>query len=243
MFTVFTFILMAFGAGLFYLFFLAPNTTTTPEKKTNKPAVVKKQTSNTQTKKEMSASDPNLILVNKTHKLSSSYVPSDLRIPDVRFISYADPKVKQMKSNAASALEGLFQSAASNNITLLAVSGYRPYDYQQDVYSAKVKKDGKQEADKYVAVPGSSEHQTGLAMDLLSTEYSGLDDGFKNTKAYAWLNQNCANYGFIIRYPADKTDITKYDFEPWHLRYVGVTAAKEIMQKHITLEEYLGDTN
>ncbi|WP_053240664.1 M15 family metallopeptidase [Clostridium sp. DMHC 10] len=148
-----------------------------------------------------------------------------------------------MRANAANAAEGLFSAAKTDGITLLGVSCYRPYSYQEEVYTAKVKKDGKTEADKYVAEPGSSEHQSGLAMDLLSTEYTDLDDGFAKTKAYEWLKQNCAKYGFIIRYPKEKISITKYDFEPWHIRYVGTAAAQDIMQKGLTLEEYLGITD
>lgn len=80
-------------------------------------------------------------------------------------------------------------------------------------------------------------------MDVLSDEYSSLDEGFVNTKAYEWLKENCYKYGFIIRYPKEKEDITKYNFEPWHIRYVGITHSKEITNKNLTLEEYLGNTD
>lgn len=196
-----------------------------------------------QTKKKTIAKKQNILIVNKQSKLSGNYVPQNLRVPNVKFISYAAPNVREMEGEAATALENLFNAASKDGFTLLAVSGYRDYNYQQKLYTEKVKKDGKAEADKYVAEPGTSEHQTGLAMDLLSTEYTSLDDGFMNTKSYKWLQQNCGKYGFIIRYPKDKENITKYNFEPWHLRYVGLPASNIIMTKNITLEEYLSEQN
>ncbi|MCR3757655.1 M15 family metallopeptidase [Clostridium felsineum] len=197
----------------------------------------KKETSKTEIKQQ------NILLVNKQSKLSGNYTPQNLRVPNVKFMNSSDPNVRQMESEAATALENMFAGASKDGFTLLAVSGYRPYEYQKKLYDEKVEKDGKAEADKYVAEPGTSEHQTGLAMDLLSTEYTSLDDGFMNTNSYKWLLQNCGKYGFIIRYPKDKENITKYNFEPWHIRYVGLPASQEIMNKSITLEEYLAEQN
>lgn len=179
------------------------------------------------------------LLVNRNNRLAKDFVPKSLRIPNVKYISYADPKVKQMDIEAATALESLFDAAKSDSVTLLAVSGYRTYSYQKKLYDNKVSSAGQKEADKYVAQPGASEHQTGLAMDVLSNEYTSLDDGFEKTKAFKWLEENCSKYGFIIRYPKDKENITGYNYEPWHIRYVGTAEASEISQKHITLEEYL----
>lgn len=184
---------------------------------------------------------PNILLVNKTNKLNKSYVPEDLRIPNVRFISYADPTVKKMERTAADSLEKLFEAALKDGINLLAVSGYRDYRYQEGLYNNKVKATGKIEADKYVAQPGASEHQTGLAMDVLSDEYSSLDGGFENTKAYIWLKENSFKYGFIIRYTKEKESVTMYNFEPWHLRYVGIKAATEIVDGNLALEEYVNN--
>ncbi|MCS4454811.1 M15 family metallopeptidase [Clostridium botulinum] len=144
---------------------------------------------------------------------------------------------------ASGALENLFQEAKNENIILLGVSGYRNYHYQVNVYNNSVYRNGQQHADKYVAQPGTSEHQTGLAMDIVSTEYTNLDENFVNTRAYKWLKENCYKYGFIIRYPKEKEDITGYNFEPWHIRYVGIEVATEIMNKGITLEEYLQEGN
>ncbi|PJI08693.1 MULTISPECIES: M15 family metallopeptidase [Clostridium] len=212
------------------------NTKTQIGKTKKKPSVSKKQ-------KAKIVKRQNILIVNKQSKLSGNYVPQNLRVPNVKFISYAAPNVRQMEGEAATALENMFNAASKDGFTLLAVSGYRDYNYQQKLYTEKVKRDGKAEADKYVAEPGTSEHQTGLAMDLLSTEYTSLDDGFVNTKSYKWLQQNCGKYGFIIRYPKDKENITKYNFEPWHVRFVGLPASNTIMTKNITLEEYLNEQN
>lgn len=180
-----------------------------------------------------------LILVNKKNKLKKDECPEDLTTPDVKFISNADPQVKKMQREAAQSLKNLFTAAENENVTLLGVSGYRNYSYQERLYNNKVNNSGRAEADKYVAQPGASEHQTGLAMDVLSSEYKKLDEGFANTKACNWLKGNSYKHGFIIRYPKEKENVTGYSYEPWHIRYVGNEAAKEIHEKDITLEEYL----
>ena len=92
----------------------------------------------------------------------------------------------------------------------------------------------------YSAAPGTSEHHTGNAIDLISTNYVSLDETFAQNPAYEWLQQNAHRFGFILRYPADKTDITGYSYEPWHYRFVGADAATEIHERGLTLEEYLG---
>ena len=99
--------------------------------------------------------------------------------------------------------------------------------------------DSYDETKKSVAVPGTSEHATGLALDITSESNQTLDETQAQTQEQQWLMKNCQNYGFILRYPKDKTDITQYIYEPWHYRYVGEEAAKAIMKKGITLEEYL----
>jgi zinc D-Ala-D-Ala carboxypeptidase len=194
-----------------------------------------------ETSKTASAKDkPAIALVNRSNRLDKNFIPKQLTIPKVKFAAGASTEVKKMDSVAALALENLFKAAKADGITLLAVSGYRDYDYQNMLYKNKVSAAGKKEADKYVAQPGASEHQTGLAMDVLSNEYGSLDEGFANTKAYKWLVENCYKFGFIIRYPKGKEGITGYNYEPWHLRHVGINYAAEITQKHLTLEEYLG---
>ena len=107
------------------------------------------------------------------------------------------------------------------------------------IYQGKTPLDAYDETKQSVAVPGTSEHATGLAMDITSSTYQELDDEQENTDEAKWLKANCANYGYILRYPTNKSDVTGIVYEPWHFRYVGKTAAKEIMKQGITLEEYL----
>ncbi len=179
-----------------------------------------------------------LMLINKNSGINENYIPPDLVIPNVEF-RVADDMCREMRADAANALENMFNDAKEIGINLIAISGYRSYDYQEIVYDSSVATEGQDYTDNYVAIPGTSEHQTGLVMDLLSDEYLSLDEGFENTRAFQWIMENMSNYGFILRYPRGKEDITGYDYEPWHLRYVGVDVAKEIMSKGITLEEYL----
>ena len=100
--------------------------------------------------------------------------------------------------------------------------------------------EAEKEAARHVAVPGTSEHQLGLAVDLVDAEYPYLDDAQARTPTQRWLMEHCHEYGFILRYPTGTTDITGIIFEPWHYRYVGMEVAREIMERGITLEEYLG---
>lgn len=179
-----------------------------------------------------------LKLVNKTNLLDSDYEPKDLVTPNIRLQTASDTTAL-LRKEAATAIEDMFNDAKKVGIKLIGISGYRPYEYQEIIYNNKVSRDGVNEANKYVAKPGSSEHQTGLVMDVLSTEYSNLDNGFENTNAYKWLSENMSKYGFILRYPKGKESITGYQYEPWHLRYVGVKDAKEINKNQLTLEEYL----
>ena len=115
--------------------------------------------------------------------------------------------------------------------------------YNQYINKGYSREKAKELAAQYVAPPGTSEHLTGLAVDLISPDWynthSSLTSDFENTKQFAWLYAHCAEYGFILRYPKDKVAITGYSYEPWHYRYVGVEAAKEIMSKKICLEEYV----
>ncbi|APQ78080.1 M15 family metallopeptidase [Clostridium botulinum] len=208
----------------------------------NKQQTIKKKETNSKNNKQQ-ALKQSLLLVNRDNKLDEHYLPNDLTVPNIRFLGNSNLEVRRLRRVASGALENLFQEAKNENIILLGVSGYRNYHYQVNVYNNSVYRNGQQHADKYVAQPGTSEHQTGLAMDIVSTEYTNLDENFVNTRAYKWLKENCYKYGFIIRYPKEKEDITGYNFEPWHIRYVGIEAATEIMNKGITLEEYLQEGN
>ena len=186
---------------------------------------------------KIDTSNEDLFLVNSKNVLSKDFIPKSLKIPEVDFVYYADQAVTRMDTVAATALEKMFSTAKVEGITLLAVSGYRDYLYQQKLY-ADAEIEGEEE---YVAPPGASEHQTGLAMDVLSNEYTTLDEDFDKTQAFQWLQDNCYKYGFIIRYPKGTESITGYKYEPWHIRYVGVDGASEITRKQITLEEYMGN--
>ncbi|EPY2274608.1 M15 family metallopeptidase [Clostridium sporogenes] len=208
----------------------------------NKQQTIKKKETNIKNNKQQT-SKQSLVLVNRDNKLDESYLPHDLIVPNIRFLENRNFQVRRLRRVASEALEKLFHEAENENIILLGVSGYRSYNYQVNVYNNSVYRNGQQHAYKYVAQPGSSEHQTGLAMDIVSTEYTNLDENFVNTRAYKWLKENCYKYGFIIRYPKEKENITGYNFEPWHIRYVGIEAATEIVNKGITLEEYLQASN
>lgn len=145
-----------------------------------------------------------------------------------------------MRQAAAAALEELFQAAEEAELELFAQSGYRSYERQDSIFAANVQAHGEEAANNFSARPGESEHQSGLTMDVTSPAVDfDLVIEFGETEEGKWIKENAADYGFIIRYPEGKEDITIYQFEPWHLRYVGVKAAKEIMSQAITLEEYL----
>ncbi len=181
-----------------------------------------------------------LVLVNKQFKLPDGYEPPDLMAPDVPFYFEEDLEKRYMREEAAHALEELFSGAEEAGLDLVAASGYRSYERQEEIYQQNVDSMGQEEADKFSAKPGNSEHQTGLAMDVTSAEMAfSLEQSFKQTDEGTWLAENAHNYGFIIRYPEGKEDITGYSYEPWHIRYVGKKAAEEIYQRNTTLEEYL----
>ncbi|MEW9673459.1 D-alanyl-D-alanine carboxypeptidase family protein [Ammoniphilus sp. 3BR4] len=182
-----------------------------------------------------------LVLVNKRNALPSGFVPPDLVIPNVPF-SFAgfDPK-KQMREEAARALSELFKQAEKEEIYLYAASGYRSYDRQKSIFASSVSRNGWDLATKYSAKPGQSEHQTGLAMDVTSRSANfALTSYFGETPEGKWLAQNAHEFGFIVRYPKDKENLTGYEYEPWHIRYIGKQAAKYIFEEDLTLEAYIG---
>lgn len=181
-----------------------------------------------------------LVLVNKEYALPDDFTPEDLVTPDVRFPFTEDLPKKQMRKVAAEALEDMFEAADKEGLELFAQSGFRSFDRQQEIFAANVEKNGEEAANKYSARPGESEHQTGLTMDVTNADVGfDLIIEFGETPEGKWIEKHASDYGFIIRYPEGKEDVTKYQYEPWHLRYVGEKAAKKIMKKKITLEEYL----
>ena len=181
--------------------------------------------------------DWSLMLINKEHLIPSDYEFEVATIKgavrsDVRIVSY---------------VKDLIEAAASDGVELYICSPYRDLDKQEQLFERKMRfylKQGYNESESYdlasqtVAIPGTSEHQVGLAFDFIMEDYQQLDEGFADTAGGKWLKENAADYGFILRYPKGKEDITGIIYEPWHYRFVGVNAAREIMSREITLEEY-----
>ncbi|WP_404469463.1 D-alanyl-D-alanine carboxypeptidase family protein [Sutcliffiella horikoshii] len=183
------------------------------------------------------------VMVNKFWSLPEGYRPADLIKPNVLF-SFGDENSDRAKlrAEAAESLEVMFNVAKGEGIELYARSGFRSYETQEAIFKNEVATFGYEQAVLYVALPGTSEHQTGLAMDITAKSV-GLElvESFEGTAEGKWLAENAHHYGFILRYPKGKTNITGYAFEPWHFRYVGVEIAGEIYAKGLTLEEYMGD--
>ncbi|EOD01234.1 D-alanyl-D-alanine carboxypeptidase family protein [Caldisalinibacter kiritimatiensis] len=183
-----------------------------------------------------------LALVNKNNRLTENYAPDNLVVPNIPFPYKEYYPKKLMREDAAYALEQLFNKAEEDGIDLYATSGYRSYSYQEYIFTSKVMERGINIANQTSAKPGESEHQTGLAMDVTSPSVNfRLTQSFGETKEGKWLKANAHKYGFIIRYPVNKEHITGYNYEPWHIRYVGKDVAKYIAENDITLEEYLGE--
>jgi zinc D-Ala-D-Ala carboxypeptidase len=181
-----------------------------------------------------------LVLVNKEHPLPAGYVPPDLITPNVSFPFKEDLPKKKMRKEAAVALEDLFAQAKADGLQLYAVSGYRSYRTQKQIFNHNLVTQGKAAASAASAHPGTSEHQTGLAMDLTTGSMrEQLEQSFASTPEGIWVQKHAAEFGFIVRYPKGKEKITGYEYEPWHIRYVGKETAKEIMAKNVTLDEYV----
>lgn len=177
----------------------------------------------------------NLFLVNKEYMIGADYVPDDLVMPDVKKSSSA----VLMRKEAAQALEEMFAAAKEEKITLVAVSGYRSYQTQRAIYNRRRKAAGKAHVERFVAVPGASEHQLGLAMDVSRSKTAGLKASFGKSKEGIWLAENCYRFGFILRYRQEWEDVTGYGYEPWHIRYVGKEHALRIRELDVPLEEYV----
>ena len=175
-----------------------------------------------------------LFLQNRQWRAGSAYIP-ELRRANMT------GKVREMRDDAATALEEMAADCkAETGEIIVSVSGYRSYQTQATIYQRKVQKVGsKARADKYVARPGASEHQLGLAMDLGWDDYHGCSDKFPRSKAGKWVTENCWKYGFILRYQAGWEDVTGYQQEEWHFRYVGKEHAKAIHENEMPLETYL----
>ena len=179
------------------------------------------------------------VVVNKHRPLNPvDYVPDDLVVVPVAHTW--EPLLRQ---EAADAVVEMFGAAADDDdVWLASNSAYRSYSTQQEVYADDVAANGQDYADTNVARPGHSEHQTGLTMDIgASSGYCSLDTCFADTDAGEWLAENAWRFGFLLRYPADKVEVTGIDFEPWHYRYIGATLSGEMHERGITtLEEFFG---
>lgn len=223
-------------------------TQTTTEKEnenvTNNQAATTEQPTQAETKEEIktptavntTSTDSITILVNKNHSISASYVPGDLVTVDL-----PSTRDTQLRSVAAEGLTKLFAAAEGAGHELYCCSGYRSYETQSELYAWNVDTYGVEGAELVSARPGMSEHQLGLAMDVTSASV-GFDllESFGTTPEGQFIKENAHKYGFIVRYPQGKTDITGYAYEPWHLRYLGVDVATDIYNSGKTMEEYFG---
>lgn len=189
--------------------------------------------------KEELPDDWNLILVNRTHPL-----PDDFEV-ELKSIGGGH----KIDARAYDDYQAMVQAARKDGVYVYVTSSYRTMDKQISLHEAKIEEGvmmgysyakAKERAAEVVAVPGTSEHQAGLALDFVSAEYRRLDEKQEDTKGFQWLKENCYDYGFILRYPNGKTEETGIIYEPWHFRYVGKKAAEEIKVSGQTLEEYLG---
>ena len=180
-----------------------------------------------------------IVLTNKENLLSEDYIPPDLVKLTCKKIS-SDPI--QMREVAANALSDMFAAAKEDGIILYAHSGYRSYRTQKTMYSNRLKKNNGKD-DGVVAYPGSSDHQTGLGIDIINKAGIGkkFTTAFAETKEGKWVAENCWNYGFVIRYQKNKEYITQIMFEPWHLRYVGVQVAQYMHENDLSLEEFTAE--
>ena len=178
-----------------------------------------------------------LALVNEEYPLAKDYTPASLTKLDEKC---------SVDTRIYGELEQMIADARQAGLNL--TSAYRSYDRQREVFDTTMKDwiskgysplDAYNETKKSVAVPGTSEHATGLAVDIISGQYTGLDDKQGDTAEQEWLMAHCQEYGFILRFPKDKSNVTGIVYEPWHYRYVGKEAAKKITEQGITLGEYL----
>ena len=181
-----------------------------------------------------------LMLVNQSHPMEDGYVPELANIDDSH----------QVDARVLESLQNMLKAASDEGYSLYVCSAYRSVDRQKELFNESMIDYVNQgmtyyeaaiETAKSIAWPGESEHATGLAMDIVSSDYAGLDEKQGETDDQKWLMEHCYEYGFILRYPKDKSEDTGIIYEPWHYRYVGVEAALAIRDQGVTLEEYLNE--
>ena len=173
------------------------------------------------------------VIVNKYYKLSKDYEPDDLTKINSKFASGSN---QRLRKEAAIKFEEMAAEALKNGYKIYAGSTYRSYDYQLGLYNRYVAKDGFDEAETYSARAGYSEHQLGLAVDIINGKWEYLSE---NDEEYEWLIDNSYKYGFILRYPRGKEYITGYVFEDWHFRYLGIDLATKVYNSKLTYDEYV----
>lgn len=172
------------------------------------------------------------VLVNKYHKLDENYEPSDLTIIDSKYAS----GTQKLRKEAQIKFEEMASDMAKENLKIYVGSTYRSYTYQKGLYDRYVKKDGFAAAETYSARSGYSEHQLGLAVDIVNDKWDYLSE---NDKEYDYLVKNSYKYGFILRYPRGSEYITGYMFEDWHFRYLGIELATKVFNSGLTYDEYI----
>lgn len=182
--------------------------------------------------KEIKKPNDIVVLVNKNNILPKNYIPTDLRLINNRY-ALDD---KYLRAEAAIHFENLSADAATLGYKIIAASTYRDYEYQEKLFNEYTNTKGLDYALLCSAKPGHSEHQTGLAVDVMGSNEDY--DEFQNSIEFNWMRDNAHKYGFILRYPKDKKYITGYNYESWHYRYVGEKVAKEIRDLNITFDEY-----
>lgn len=181
------------------------------------------------------------VVVNKGRVLRPDYVPNGLTAPDVQKRLAAMSSEMLLAPEAGAALKTMFGVAQTQNVSLKLFSGYRSYYQQQAVYSSFVSRYGVASTDTFSARPGHSEHQTGLAADIEPLNGTcELETCFETTPEGVWLAANSYKYGFIIRYQKDRENITGYQYEPWHIRYVGQQLSLNLFKSGQSMEEFFG---
>ena len=178
-------------------------------------------------------------LVNREHPLPESFVPDDLVPCEFPFLAAGDEEKRMLCSAAADSARRLIEYGKSFDCHLIGISGYRSYARQKEIYETRVHEAGAAHAKLYLAPPGASEHQSGLALDVSCPAiHMELEESFSDTKEGRWLSAYAPMFGFILRYPRGKEHITGYAFEPWHIRYVSKSLALYLALTGLTLEEY-----
>ena len=172
------------------------------------------------------------VLVNKNNKLNKNYIPNDLVLMDLEYSNEG----KYLRKEAYDSFVKLHNDSKKLGFNIVITSAFRSYDYQKELYNSYVVSSGKSYADRCSARSGHSEHQTGLAIDVMGSnnDYNLFSDSIE----FDWMKNNSYKYGFILRYPNGKEHITGFKYEPWHYRYVGTKLATYLYKNNLTLEEY-----